>query len=114
MGGGEGGEAGEVEGAGLDVEPDHADEQESGGDEGVEEVFDGGAATVFGAAEGGDEDGHGNERELPESVVEEEVEGDEDAHHGDLLEKEEDIEGLLTVGNGVPGDEDAQGVRGSR
>ena len=78
----------------LGVEPEDADEQDGGGDEGVEEVLDGGAAAVFGAAEGGDEDGHGDERELPEGVVEEEVERDEDAEHGDLLEQEEDVEGL--------------------
>ena len=70
------------------------DQQEGRGDEGVEEVLDGGAAAVFGAAEGGDEQRHGDERELPEGVVEEEVERDEDAEHRDLLQQEEDVEEL--------------------
>ncbi len=86
------GELGIVEGAGAGVEPEHGDEQDGRGDEGVEEELDGGAAAVFGAAEGGDEQRHGNERELPEGVVEEEVERDEDAEHRDLLEQEEDVE----------------------
>ena len=109
--GGEGLDLREVEGAGLDVDPEDADEQDGGGDEGVEEVLDGGAAAVFGAAEGGDEDGHGDERELPEGVVEEEVEGKEDAEHGDLLEQEEDVEGLGAGADGfdAPGGEDAEG-----
>ncbi len=81
----------------LDVEPEDGDEQDGRGDEGVEEVFDGGAAAVFGAAEGGDEERHRDEGELPEAVVEEEVERDEDAEHRDLLEQEEDVEELLAA-----------------
>ena len=50
----------------------------------------------------------GTSGELPEGVVEEEVERDEDAEHGDLLEQEEDVEELLALGDGVPGDEDAE------
>ena len=99
---------GQVEGAGAGVEPEHGDEQDGRGDEGVEEVLDGGAAAVLGAAEGGDEERHRDERELPEGVVEEEVERDEDAEHRDLLEQEEDVEELLALGDGVPGDEDAE------
>ena len=53
---------GHVEGAGVDVEPEHADEQDGRGDEGVEEVFEGGAAAVVGAAEDGDEERHRDER----------------------------------------------------
>ena len=96
------------------VEPEHADEQDGGGDEGVEEVLDGGAAAVFGAAEGGDQDRHGDERELPEGVVEEEVERDEDAEHRDLLEQEEDVEGLAAGVDGVPARRGRRGGRGSR
>ena len=99
---------GHVEGAGPDVEPEHGDEQNGRGDEGVEEVLDGGAAAVVGAAEDGDEERHRDQRELPEGVVEEEVERDEDAEHRDLLEQEEDVEELLALGDGVPGDEDAE------
>ena len=108
VGGGELGEVGKLEGAGAGVEPEHGDEQDGRGDEGVEEVLDGGAAAVDGAPEGGDEQRHRDERELPEGVVEEEVERDEDAEHRDLLEQEEGVEELLAVGDGVPGDEDAE------
>ncbi len=108
VGGGERLELGQVEGAGLGVDPEDADEEDSGRDEGVKEVFDGGAAAVFGAAEGGDEDRHRDERELPEGVVEEEVERDEDAEHGDLLEQEEDVEGLAAGADGVPAGEYAE------
>ncbi len=44
--GGELCEVGELEGAGAGVDPEHADEQDGGGDEGVEEVLDGGATAV--------------------------------------------------------------------
>ena len=101
-------EGGEVEGAGFDVEPDHADEEDGRGDEGVDEVLDGGAAAVFRAAEGGDQDGHGNKREFPEAVVEEEVQRDEDADHRDLLEEEEDEEGFGAGFDGVPGGENPE------
>ena len=84
------------------------DEQDGRGDEGVEEVLDGGAAAIFGAAEGGDQQRHRDEGELPEGVVEEEVERDEDAEHRDLLEQEEGVEELLAVVDDVPGDEDAE------
>ncbi len=111
MGGGEVLEGGQVKGAGAGVEPEHGDEEEGGGDEGVDEELDGGAAAVGGAAEGRDENGHRDERELPEGVVEEEVERDEDADHGDLLEEEEDVEelGAGLDGGDVPGGEDAEG-----
>ena len=105
---GERGERGQVEGGGLRVEPEDGDQQKRGGDEGVEEVFDGGAAALFGAAEGGDEDGHRHQRHLPEGVVEEHVERDEDAKHRDLLQQEEDVEELLAAVDGVPGDEHAE------
>ena len=109
VGGGELGEVGQLEGAGLRVDPEHADEQDGRRDEGVEEVLDGSAAAVGGAAEGGDEKRHRDQRELPEGVVEEEVERDEDAEHRDLLEQEEGVEELLALADGVPGDEDAEG-----
>src|ERR1019366_5643866 len=82
--------------------------QQCGGDEGVEEILDGGVAAAFAATEGGDEDCHRHQRHLPERVVEEHVEGDEDAHHGDLLEQEEDIEELLAAVYRAPGDEYAE------
>ena len=104
----------EVEGAGAGVEPEHADEQEGRGDEGVEEVLDGGAAAVVGAAEGGDEERHRDERELPEGVVEEEVERDEDAEHRDLLEQEEGVEELLAARRWRSRRRGRRGARGSR
>ena len=102
MGRGQCSERGQVEGSGDGVEPEHADQQQGRRNEGVEEVLDGGAAAVLGAAEGGDQDRHGNQRELPERVVEEEVKRDEDAQHGDLLQQEEDVEDLAARGDGVP------------
>ena len=87
MGGGELLEDNEVEGAGAGVEPEHADEQDGGRDKSVKEVFDGGAAAVLRSAKGRDQDGHGNEGKLPEGVVEEQIERDEDAQHGHLLQE---------------------------
>ena len=54
-------EDGEVEGAGADVEPDEGDQQDGGGNEGVEEELERGAAAVFGTAKGGDQDGERDE-----------------------------------------------------
>ena len=104
MGGGEGLELWEVEGAGAGVEPEHADQQKGGRDKGVKEELNGGAAAVLGAAEGADHQRHGNERKLPEAVVEEEIEGHEDAEHGDLLEEKEGEEEAGAGANGVPAD----------
>jgi len=72
-------------------------------------IAEGGAAAVFGAAEGGDEQRHGDERELPEAVVEEEVEGGEDAEHRDLLEEEECVEELRAGLDCVPRGQHADG-----
>ncbi len=108
VGGGHLGELRIVEGAGAGVEPEHGDQKDGRGDEGVEEELDGGAAAVFGASEGGDQKRHGDQGELPEGVVEEEVERDEDAEHRDLLEQEEDVEEAAAVVDDAPGDEDAQ------
>ena len=47
------------------------------------------AAVPFFAAVHGDENGHGDEGEFPEAVVDHQVERDEDAEHGGLLDKEE-------------------------
>ena len=61
------------------------------------------------AAVHGDENGHGNERKLPEAVVEHEVERDEDAEHGGLLDEEERVEDLAAGLDGVPTGDDADG-----
>ena len=61
------------------------------------------------AAVHGDEDGHGNQREFPEAVVEHQVERDEDAEHGGLLDQEERVEDLAALFDGVPTGEHADG-----
>jgi hypothetical protein len=99
---------GEVEGVGLRVEPENRDEQRRGWDEGEEEEFERGARAFF-AAVHGDEDGHGDERELPEAVVEHEVERDEDAEHRGLLDEKERVVDLAAGLDGVPTGDDADG-----
>ena len=94
--------------SGARVEPEDGDQQRRGGDEGEEEEFERGLGAVF-AAVHGDEDGHGDERELPEAVVEHEVERDEDAEHGGLLDEEERVEDFAAGLDGVPTGDDADG-----
>ena len=101
-------EIGEVEGVRFRVEPKNRDEQRRGGDESEEEKFERGARTIF-AAVHGDEDGHGNERELPEAVVEHEVERDKDADHSGLLDEEERVEDFAAGLDGLPAGDDADG-----
>ena len=101
-------QSGEVEGAGLRVEPENRDQQRRGGNEGEEEEFECGFGAVF-AAVHGDEDGHGHERKFPEAVVEHQVERDEDAEHGGLLDEEERVEDLAAFVDGVPTGDDADG-----
>ena len=101
-------QVGEVEGAGLRVEPEDRDEQRRGGNEGEEEELERGLGAVF-AAIHGDEDGHGDERKLPEAVVEHEVERDEDAEHGGLLDEEERVENFAAGLDRVPTGDDADG-----
>ncbi len=55
----------------------------------------------------GDQDGHGDEREFPEAEVEHQVERDEDAEHGRLLDEEKGIEGFAAGLNRVPTGDDA-------
>jgi predicted phosphodiesterase len=86
-----------VERAGPSVEPKDGNQQRRGGNESKQEELEGGFGSVF-AAVHGDEDGHGDERQFPEAVVEHQVERDEDAEHGGLLdekEREEDFAALL-------------------
>ena len=98
----------EVKAAGTGVEPQHADEQDGRREKGVEEVAYAGAAPIGGAAEGGNEDRHGDERHLPEGVVEEEIERDEDAEDGGLLQQEQDVKELAASGDGVPAGQHAK------
>ena len=92
----------------LRIEPEDGDEQRRGGNESEEEEFERGARALF-AAVHGDENGHGNERKLPEAVVEHEVERDEDAEHGGLLDEEERVEDLAAGLDRVPTGDDADG-----
>ena len=64
---------------------------------------------AFLAAVHGDEDGHGHQRQLPEAVVEHQVERDEDAEHRGLLDEEERVEDLAALIDGVPTGDDADG-----
>ncbi len=106
--GGESGQLRQVEGAGLRVEPQHRNQQQSGGNEGVEEVLDGGAAALLAAAKRGDQHRHRYQRHLPERVVQEHVERDEDAHHRNLLQQEENVEELLALADGAPRDQHSE------
>ena len=101
-------QVGEVEVLRAGVEPENGDQQRRGGNEGEEEELERGAGAVL-AAVHGDEDGHGHERELPEAVVEHQVERDEDAEHGGLLDEEERIEDLAARLDRVPTGEHADG-----
>ena len=98
----------EVKGAGFRVKVEDRDQEERRWDEGVEEEFDGSLAPAI-RAEEGDEDGHGDEREFPEAVVEEEIERDKDADHGGLLDQEEEVELFGAVLDRAPGDKHADG-----
>ncbi len=93
---------------GARVEPQDGDEQRGRRNEGEEEEFERGLRAVF-AAVHGDEDGHGHERKLPEAVVEHEVERDEDAEHGGLLDEKERVEDFAAGLDGVPTGDDADG-----
>ena len=103
----------EVEGAGLCVKPQNGDEKERRRQKGVEKELESRLRSPI-PAEHGDKDGHGNKRELPEGVVEEDIERDEDADHRCLLEKEEEVKLLGPVGDGVPRGEHAEQPRERR
>ena len=62
------------------------------------------------AAVHGDEDGHGYEGEFPEAVVDHQVQRDEDAVHGGLLEKEQRVVDLFASLDGFPTGENADGT----
>ncbi len=67
-----------------------------------------GLRAVF-AAVHGDQDGHGNERQLPEAVVDHQVERDEDAEHRGLLNEKERVEDLAAFLDRVPTGQHANG-----
>ncbi len=98
----------EIEGSGFRVEPENRDEQWRGRDEGEEEKFNRGGRAVL-AAVHGDENGHGDQRELPEAVIEHEVERDEDAEHGGLLDEKERVVDFAASLDGAPTGDDADG-----
>ena len=96
-----------VKGAGLGVKPNNRYQQQRGGQKGIDEKLDGRFGSAI-AAEHGDEDRHGHQRQLPEGVVEEHIERDKDADHRRLLQQEEEIKLLGAVSDGVPGSEHAE------
>ncbi len=98
----------EVEGSGFRVEPEDCDEERSGGDESEEEEFERSGRAVF-AAVHGDEYGHGDERELPEAVVEHEVERDEDAEHCGLLDEKKRVVDFAAGLDSVPTGDNTDG-----
>ena len=110
----ESGERGQIEGSGLRVKPQHRDQQQPGRNESVQKVLDRGATASLAPAEGGDQDRHRHQRQLPESVIKEHVEGDEDAHHRNLLQQEEDVEELLAAVDSTPGDQHAERCKQAR
>ncbi len=102
----------EEEGAGLGVEPDHADEEsevaDAGGDEGF---FSGGRGGGVGVPEADEEVG-GEADDLPAHEEEEQGVGDDDAEHGSGEEGEEAEEAgevlvVLHVAGAVDEDEQA-------
>ncbi len=92
----------------LRVEPQNRDQQRRGRNEGEEEELERGPGSVL-AAVHGDQNGHGHQRQLPEAVVEHQVQRDEDAEHGGLLHQEERVEDLAPLLDGVPTGDDADG-----
>jgi hypothetical protein len=97
---------GVVEAAGLRIEPQNRHQQRRRGNEGEEEKLERGLGSVL-AAVHGDQDRHRHQRQLPEAVVEHQVERDEDAEHGRLLHQEKREEDLAPLLDGVPTGHDA-------
>ncbi len=61
------------------------------------------------AAVHGNENRHGDKRKFPEPVVDHQVQGDEDAEHGRLLNKEEQVENFAPFLDRVPTGQNADG-----
>ncbi len=91
----------EIEGAGFGVEVQDRDQKECRRDKRVEEKLDRGGRPL-GAPEHGDQDRHGNQRQLPETVVQDQVERDKDAQHRGLLQQEEEVKLLGARRDGGP------------
>ena len=101
-------QVGEIESMRARVEPQDGDEQWRGWNEGEEEELHRSFWTVL-AAVHGNEDGHRHQRELPEAVVEHEIERNEDAKHGGLLDEKEGVEDFAAGLDGFPTGNDADG-----
>ena len=99
---------GEVEAARPSVEPEQRHQQRRGGDEGEEEELDRGAGAVLAAVDG-DQNGHGNKRQLPKREVEHQVQREEDAEDRRLLDQEERIKDLAPFPDGLPTGHHADG-----
>ena len=85
-----------VEAAGPRVEPQDGHQQRRRRNKGKEEKLERGLRAVL-AAVHGDQDRHGHQRQLPEAVVEHQVERDEDAEHRRLLNEKERVEDLAPL-----------------
>ncbi len=90
-----------VEAAQARVEPQDGHKQRRRGNEGEEEELERSFGAVL-AAVHGDENCHRHQREFPETVVEHQVERDEDAEHRRLLHEEERVEDLAALPDRVP------------
>jgi hypothetical protein len=90
-----------VEAACLGIEPENRDQEERRGQEGVKEKFDRCLRSTI-ATEHRDGNGHRHERELPEGVVQEHIQRDEDANHRCPLQQQEEIELFGAGSDGLP------------
>jgi len=91
----------QVKAAGESVEPQDRDQQRRGRNEREQEKFERGPGPIL-AAVHCDQDRHRNQRQLPKAVVEHQVQRNEHAEHGRLLNEEERKEDLASLLDCVP------------
>src|SRR3954469_8351767 len=99
---------GEVEAAGVHVEPNNGCEHEDRGDHGVQEELYGSVNASLVSVHA-DDQRHRDQRGFPEDVEEEEVERYEDAEHRRLKQQHEDEEFFYAPVYRVPLNDDAEG-----
>src|ERR1700691_825414 len=98
----------QVEGAAQVVEPDDADEHEDRASHRIQDKFDGGVDAALMSPDT-DQEGHGDQHDLPEQEEEEEVEGKEDADNADLEQQQHDEEFFYAVIDTLPGSKNRYG-----
>src|SRR3989338_8958172 len=91
---------------GIEVEREDTQQHEQAAEQGIEEELDGGVL-FLGTAPDADQEVHRDQREFPEHVEQEEVQGDEHAQHADL-EQEEPEEKFLDPERDVEGIDDGE------